>query len=487
DHPGQPGRTVITITEKSTGKVPPYFQLPMALTDDRPIATASIEAALAELAQLVGSSLPNLSKHPGVDILRRTAPRLAGIPNLPAVGNEADGNADYVSAITQALEHLDRSYLAVQGPPGTGKTFVGSHVIARLVQAGWKVGVVAQSHAVVENMLCTAIAKAGVDPAVVAKKLSQPHDVPWTCVADEDIARLLDADGGCLVGGTAWTMTGKCVPAGSLDLLVIDEAGQYSLANTLAVARSAKRLLLLGDPQQLPQVTQGSHPEPVDESALGWLSAGHATMPAERGYFLADSWRMHPELCRKVSVLSYDGKLESAPAASLRHLDGVPPGVETVLVPHAGNTTSSAEEAAAIVSLAREHIGLKWTPGKDEPIRRLEAKDILVVAAYNAQVQAIRHALNHEGLAEVRVGTVDKFQGQEGPVVLVSMACSAIAEAPRGAEFLLNRNRINVAVSRGQWRAVVVRSPELTNYMPSRPFALEELGAFLGLSPGRFN
>ena len=234
-------------------------------------------------------------------------------------------------------------------------------------------------------------------------------------------------------------------------------------------------------------MTQGSHPEPVDESALGWLSAGHATMPAELGYFLADSWRMHPELCRKVSALSYDGRLESAPAASLRHLDGVPPGVETFLVQHAGNTTSSAEEAAAVVRQAREHIGLKWTPGKDEPVRRLEAKDILVVAAYNAQVQAVRHALDHEGLSDVRVGTVDKFQGQEAPVVLVSMACSAIAEAPRGAEFLLNRNRINVAVSRGQWRAVIVRSPDLTNYMPARPFALEELGAFLGLSPGELS
>jgi uncharacterized protein len=487
DHPEQPGRTVITITEKSTGKVPPYFQLPMALTDDRPIATDSIEAALAELAQRVGSSLPELPKHAGVDILRRTPPRLAGVPSLPAVGSDASANADYVSAIAHALKHLDRSYLAVQGPPGTGKTFVGSHVIARLVEAGWKVGVVAQSHAVVENMLCTAIEKAGVDRAVVAKKLSQPHDVPWTCVADEDVARLLDGPDGCLVGGTAWTMTGRHVPAGSLDLLVIDEAGQYSLANTLAVARSAKRLLLLGDPQQLPQVTQGSHPEPVDESALGWLAAGYPTMPAELGYFLADSWRMHPELCRKVSVLSYEGRLESAPAASLRHLDGVPPGVDTVLVPHAGNTTSSAEEAAAVVGLARQHIGLKWTPGKDGPIRRLEAKDILVVAAYNAQVQTIRHALDQEGLLDVRAGTVDKFQGQEAPVVLVSMACSAIAEAPRGAEFLLNRNRINVAVSRGQWRAVIVRSPELTNYMPARPFALEELGAFLGLSPGEFN
>lgn len=483
DDPDQAGKTIMTITEKSSGKVPPYFQLPMALTPDRPIPTASIEAALAELAQLVGSTLPSLPRHSGLDILRRVPPRLATLAALPEVAHDKSGAADYISAITAALQDLDRSYLAVQGPPGTGKTYVGSHVIASLVQRGWKVGVVAQSHAVVENMLCTAIGKAGVDPRVVAKRLAQPHEVPWTCVADEDITRLLDGEGCCLIGGTAWTMTGKCVPAGSLDLLVIDEAGQYSLANTLAVARSARRLLLLGDPQQLPQVTQGSHPQPVDESALGWLSAGHATMPPQLGYFLADSWRMHPELCRAVSQLSYDGKLESAAAATFRQLAGVPAGVETVLVEHTGNTTSSFEEAARIVQLANDHIGLKWTPGKDEPVRPLEAKDILVVAAYNAQVQAIRHALDQEGLSEVRVGTVDKFQGQEAPVVLVSMACSAIAEAPRGAEFLLNRNRINVAVSRGQWRAVIVRSPELTNYMPHKPSALEELGAFIGLSP----
>ncbi|CAH0273132.1 ATP-dependent RecD-like DNA helicase [Arthrobacter sp. Bi83] len=486
DHPGQPGKTIITITEKSTGKVPPYFQLPVALTPDRPIPTANIEAALADLAQLVGSTLPSLPKHSGLDVLRRVPPRLATLEALPAVGHDDSGNADYVSAITEALGDLDRSYLAVQGPPGTGKTYVGSHVIARLVRRGWKVGVVAQSHAVIENMLCTAIEKAGVDPRVVAKDVRAPRsgsDVPWHLTTDNDVARILTGDGGCLIGGTAWTMTGKCVPAGSLDLLVIDEAGQYSLANTLAVARSAKRLLLLGDPQQLPQVTQGSHPQPVDESALGWLSAGHATMPSEMGYFLADSWRMHPQLCQAVSLLSYDGRLESAPAATYRQLDGVPAGVETVLVEHTGNTTSSKEEAAKIVELANDHIGLKWTPGMADPVRRLEAKDILVVAAYNAQVQAIRHALDRKGLAEVRVGTVDKFQGQEAPVVLVSMACSAIAEAPRGAEFLLNRNRINVAVSRGQWRAVIVRSPELTNYMPNKPSALEELGAFIGLSP----
>ncbi|MET4589690.1 TM0106 family RecB-like putative nuclease [Arthrobacter sp. 754] len=484
DHPGMPGRTFITIEERETGKVPAYPHLPVALTEDQPVATASIEAALAELAQAVGAAVPYLPAHPGIDILRKVPPRFRSLPAPSAVGPDSSGAADYVTAITTSLLDLDRSYLAVQGPPGTGKTYVGSHVISRLVAAGWKVGVVGQSHAVVENMLCTAIETAGVNPARVAKKLVNEHDVPWPRTKEADVAALLASPGGCLVGGTAWTMTGKSVPAGSLDLLVIDEAGQFSLANTLAVARSAKRLLLLGDPQQLPQVTQGSHPEPVDESALGWLAAGHATLPESLGYFLADSWRMHPDLCRAVSVLSYEGKLEAAPAASLRSLADLPAGVETVFVHHSGNTTSSAEEAKEVVRQAQRHIGLKWIPGGDRPARALKPEDILVVAPYNAQVQLIRLALQEAGLAGMRVGTVDKFQGQEAPVVLVSMACSAVAEAPRGAEFLLNRNRINVAVSRGQWRAVVVRSPELTNYMPTRPAVLEELGAFIGLSPG---
>lgn len=483
DHPVIPGRTIITIEEKETGKVPAYPHIPVALTEDQPLRTASIEAALAELAQAVGTSVPVLPDHPGLDILRKLPPRFRSLPGPAAVGPDAHGAADYATAITTSLMDLDHSYLAVQGPPGTGKTYVGSHVIARLVEAGWKIGVVGQSHAVVENMLCTAIETAGVNPGRVAKKLSTPHDVLWHRTSDDDVAALLDSPGGCLVGGTAWTMTGKSVPAGALDLLVIDEAGQFSLANTLAVARSAKRLLLLGDPQQLPQVTQGSHPEPVDESALGWLAAGNPTLPEELGYFLADSWRMHPELCRSVSLLSYDGKLESAPAASSRRLAELPPGVETVLVDHTGNTTCSPEEAAEVVRQAQRHIGLKWVPGADTPIRPLSPEDVLVVAAYNAQVQLIRHTLEQAGLGGVRVGTVDKFQGQQAPVVLVSMACSAVAEAPRGAEFLLNRNRINVAISRAQWRAVIVRSPELTNYMPARPRALEELGAFIGLSP----
>ncbi|XAS64745.1 TM0106 family RecB-like putative nuclease [Micrococcaceae bacterium Sec5.8] len=474
------GRDTVVIRDKLRKTAEPYSQVPVALTEDQPIQTKSLEDALGALASTVTAGLQvgasGFPRHPALDLVRRVPPRLTSGAQLPTPGA---GEDRFIDAITAAVGALDHSYIAVQGPPGTGKTHVGSHVIARLVARGWKVGVVGQSHAVVENLLKTAVTKAGVDPVRVAKDVKHGEPLPWAQRSAQDVARLLDSPGGALIGGTAWTMTGANVPAGSLDLLVIDEAGQFSLANTLAVAQASSRLLLLGDPQQLPQVSQGAHPEPVDESALGWVSAGHATLPSELGYFLADSWRMTSELCRAVSELSYEGKLRSAPAADLRRLDGVPAGIETVLVEHSGNITSSREEAAEVVRQARRHLGLVWHAGDGS--RPLEAADILVVAAYNAQVNVIREALDAASLAGVRVGTVDKFQGQEAVVVMVSMACSAVAEAPRGMEFLLSRNRINVAVSRGQWRAVVIRAPELTNYLPARPEGLEQLGGFIGL------
>ncbi|UVJ40524.1 bifunctional RecB family nuclease/DEAD/DEAH box helicase [Arthrobacter sp. CJ23] len=472
------GSDVVVISERLPRGAEAFAQLPSALMPDRPVPTDGQRAALSELARTLRATLPGWPKDPALDLLRRQPPRLRSLDELPAVGPGPDG---YIEAITAAAADLDRSYLAVQGPPGTGKTHVGAHVVSRLVDRGWKIGVVAQSHAVVEHLLSAAV-DAGVDPRRIAKEMKHSDPVQWAARTKADVERLLAVPGGALIGGTAWTMTGSTVPADSLDLLVIDEAGQFSLANTLAVSRACKRMLLLGDPQQLPQVTQGTHPEPVDESALGWLADGHHTLPAELGYFLATSWRMHPDLCQAVSELSYDGRLHSASAASMRHLGGVAAGIECVYVPHSGNSTSSPEEAAEVVRQARNHVGLPWLDPREGPDERaLAEKDILVVAAYNAQVQLIHRELRRAGLGGVRVGTVDKFQGQEAPVVIVSMAASASGEVPRGMEFLLSRNRINVAVSRGQWRAVVVRSPELTNYLPSHPEGLEQLGGFVGL------
>jgi uncharacterized protein len=219
----------------------------------------------------------------------------------------------------------------------------------------------------------------------------------------------------------------------------------------------------------------------VDCSALGWLTDGHDTLPAGLGYFLAHTWRMHPALCAVVSRLSYEGRLSAVGAAAERSLDGVAPGVGCVLVDHDGNAVASTEEAAEVVTQVRAVLGRRWRDPAAGVDRPLEGRDLVVVAAYNAQVWLVRKALDAAGLGAVRVGTVDRFQGQQAVVVVLTTAASAPADVPRGMDFLLDRNRVNVAISRAQWRAVVVRSAGLTDYLPRTPEALAELGAFLGI------
>ncbi|WP_078285166.1 TM0106 family RecB-like putative nuclease [Mycobacteroides chelonae] len=465
----------VTIQELTPKNGEVFTETPMALAPGAPVMTKALESAIEQVAVDVAHGLPDMPSTASIDILLRRNPRGAQLPPV--------GDGGYTEAIASALRNLDSSYLAVHGPPGTGKTFTAARVIAELVtQEEWLVGVVAQSHAVVEHLLDQIVA-AGVPPERVAKKAS-PYsgDAAWTQIRDSDYAGFIasHAGEGAVIGGTAWDFANTTrVADGVLRLLVIDEAGQFSLANTLAVARGAQNLLLLGDPQQLPQVSQGVHPEPVDCSALGWLVEGHGALPAERGYFLERSYRMHPALCQQVSQLSYDGELESA--APPRNLAGQLPGVRTRLVDHHGNATSSPQEAEEIASEITRLIGSEWTD--ESGTRPLAQSDVLVVAPYNAQVLTVRAALAAAGLDEVLVGTVDKFQGRQAPVVFVSMTASAVDDVPRGMSFLLNRNRLNVAISRAKFQAVIVRSPALTEYLPATPDGLVELGAFLALSP----
>jgi hypothetical protein len=489
-----PDRDVVLVEDALPSGGAEHDALPMALGPCSPPRTASITAAVRAVAEDVATHLPAVPHGPALDLLRRVAPRTRGGAPLPAVGT---GPHRYVEAITAALTDLDDSYLAVQGPPGTGKTYTGARVVAALVARGWRVGVVAQSHAVVENML-RAVVGAGVDPDRIGKKPSEGTDpgVPWRRLSsDAQFAALLgapDADPpgsrhGVVVGGTAWDLTNEGrVPRGSLDLLVVDEAGQLSLADTVACSVAARRLVLLGDPQQLPQVSQGVHPEPVDRSALGWLTDGHDTLPEHLGYFLAESWRMHPVLCAAVSRLSYEGRLTSVAAAAERSLEGVEPGVHRVRTEHEGNAVASVEEAAAVVALVQDLVGRRWRdPSRHRPTaavdRPLDPADVVVVAPFNAQVWTVRRALDAAGLTATRVGTVDRFQGQEAPVVVLTTAASSPDDVPRGIEFLLDRNRVNVAVSRGQWCAFVVRADRLTDHLPSTPDGLAQLGAFVGL------
>lgn len=471
------GDTFVVVDEKLAAGADPYADLPMALAPTSPIPSASLEAAITAAAEEVQRGLPDLPRTAVADLTSRATPRtLSGNPLPTLVGS------DYIGAIRTALLDLDNSYLAVQGPPGTGKTYTAAAVISTLVREHrWKIGVVAQSHSVVDNLL-QGIAKAGVPAQQIGKKKA-PDGL--TELREGDYPSFIgDAVDGCVVGGTAWDFSNSNrVEPGSLDLLVVDEAGQYSLANTIAVAQSARNLLLLGDPQQLPQVSQGTHPEPVDESALGWLSAGHGALPEDRGYFLSRTWRMHPDLCAPVSALSYEGKLFSNEAHTLqRNLVGLRAGLHTVYVDHHANTTDSPEEADEIRRQIEKLVGKQWTdPKNHDGSRGLEPTDFIVVAPYNAQVARIREHLDDAGLGDVLVGTVDKFQGREAPIAIVSMTASNLGESPRGASFLLSKNRLNVAISRGQWAALLVQSSTLTQYLPSTPHGLESLGAFMAL------
>ncbi|MEZ0355276.1 TM0106 family RecB-like putative nuclease [Mycobacterium sp. SA01] len=468
DDPAAPTEVLVMEREPKSGGI--FDAVPFALTPGPPFPTKALRESIDAAAGQIAAGLPALPQSPVVDILLRRPPRTGG--PLPRT-------EDCVANITAALLALDSSYVAVHGPPGTGKTHTAARVIAALVnEHHWRIGVVAQSHAVVENLFRDIIG-AGVGPALVAKKPS--GEGPWTDIDEKTYPAFITDNDGCVIGGTAWDFANSSrVPPASLDLLVIEEAGQFCLANTIAVAQSATNLLLLGDPQQLPQVSQGTHPEPVDASALGWLVDGQHTLPEDLGYFLDRSYRMHPAVCAAVSRLSYGNRLHSVEErTAARHLDGAEPGVQVMTVDHDGNSTDSREEAEAIVAAIGDMLGSAWTD--EEGTRPLTAADVLIVTPYNAQVVLLRRLLDAAGLSDVQAGTVDKFQGRQAPVVFVTLVASSIAEVPRGISFLLNRNRLNVAVSRAKYAAVIVRSALLTDYLPSTPAGLVELGAFLAM------
>ena len=519
----------VLLQERIRVKDEPHGALPSGIGPGDPVSTATIEAALqADVHGLLfdGALMPDLpvsdedsepSEAPSssralpsvldaaasltgvesasTDLLFRRAPRLKkgasnakNAENLPREVDFSASDLPTVDAVHAAVRALDHSYVAVQGPPGAGKTFLASHVIARLVAEGAKVGVVAQSHAVIENLMLACCARDGFDVsrAVRLRGKSVTPDAPWSEVSDPELVELISGAGGLLFGGTVWDyVSERRVPAGSLDVLVVDEAGQFSLTNTVAAARAARSVLLLGDPQQLPQVSTGVHPYPVDVSALGWLSDGAAALDPRFGYFLGESWRMDSALCERVSWLSYDGALASAAATAGRALQGVAPGVVSYPVEHAGCSVRSVQEAQAVVDCVRELLGREWVPAAGAEPRPLAAEDCIVVAAYNAQVDCVREALIAAGLADssgagVRVGTVDKFQGQEAAVVLVSLASSRV-DSGRGAGFVLSPNRLNVAVSRGQWQAVLVHSPWVARSVPQDVEEVLALSGFAGL------
>jgi uncharacterized protein len=369
-----------------------------------------------------------------------------------------------VDAVEAALS-LGESYLFLQGPPGSGKTWQGARMAIALMRAGKRVGVTSLSHKAIHNMLRAIQHEADLQGYSFggAKRgsLEEGSDSRFESrcfVTSEDVDVCADPSY-ALVAGTTWALTRPAVDLHvaerPLDVLMVDEAGQLALADVLAAATSARSLVLLGDPNQLPQVSQGSHPEGAERSVLQHLLGEDLTVPPDRGLFLAETWRLRPELCAFTSDAYYEGRLDHAPETARRSV-ALGNGPLWLPVDHVGRSQSSVEEADAIAVAVRDLVGSPFTD-RDGSTRPLEETDVLVVAPYNAQVRMLRSRLP----AGVPVGTVDKFQGQQAPVVLVSMASSSPDDAPRGIGFSFDRHRFNVATSRAQCRAVLVCSPRL--------------------------
>jgi predicted RecB family nuclease len=400
------------------------------------------------------------------DLLLRRGPRGA----TEARSLQASGESQLATAVRLGLSLAD-GCLAIQGPPGSGKTFTGARMIVELVRQGKRVGVTANSHKVIGNML-DAIARAAKDLDVAVQIGQKPgqNEPPSSPIAtalgsNTAIRHALANRDVDVVGGTAWVWSDDELER-SIDVLFVDEAGQFSLANTVAVATAAKSLVLLGDPQQLEQPLQGSHPPGAERSALGHVLHGAPVIPPGRGLFLINTWRLHPDIVRYTSEVFYAGQLGFEPVLARQALEGVAPadgtGLRWAPVVHGGDPRESIEEATVIVDLIRELLeaGATWTNrhGVTAPIT---AADVVVVAPYNAHVERIQRTLAAAGLPADHVGTVDKFQGQEAPISIYSMATPTPEEAPRGMEFLYSLNRLNVATSRAKCVAIVVASPDL--------------------------
>lgn len=377
----------------------------------------------------------------------------------------ADENA--VQFAVRIAADLDHTVLAIQGPPGAGKTFTGAQMICELVRRGARVGVTAVSHKVIRKLLDD-VAKAANDLRVqvncihkVTTKSDQPSVIEETTDNNDALARLADGRAH-VVGATQW-LWARPDSCELVDVLFVDEAGQMSLANVLAASQAAKTVVLLGDPQQLEQPQQGSHPEGADRSALEHILQDHKTVPTDRGIFLPETWRLAPSICAFTSETFYEGRLHPLAGLERQMLVGTAPfegaGLWVAGVAHEGNQNSSTEEVDVIDRIVNRVLrpGARWVDrhGNTHP---MTANDILIVAPYNSQVALLAERLARCG---VRVGTVDRFQGQQAPVVIYSMATSTPEDAPRGMEFLYSLNRLNVATSRALCACILVASPRL--------------------------
>jgi predicted RecB family nuclease len=441
---------------------------PRALVPGRPYRDTEMRKALRRAGESVAEhGMQGAGAYRAArDLLLRWPPRVAG--RADGVALRGPGESAVQAACEIALS-LEGGYLPIQGPPGSGKTYVAAHIALSLTAAPGRrrrVGVAALSHRAISHLLheiCTEAAAKGQTVRIMqrAGPGQRCQDTAVQCVGDaEPVVAALEHDGVDIVAGTAWLFSREDM-LNRLDTLIVDEASQVSLANVVAMSGAARNLILCGDPQQLNQPTRGTHPPGAARSSLEHVLDGAHTIAADRGLFLDVTRRMHPNLCDVVSEIFYDGRLRAdascanqAVQAPLQGLSGA--GLRLVGVAHAGNAVRSPEEAEAVGTIVQVLLQGRWrnAQGRESPLR---PEDLVVVAPYNAQVSLLSEALPRD----VRVGTVDRFQGQQAAVSIYSLTASSAADQRRGMEFLYSLNRLDVALSRARAIAVLVCSPDL--------------------------
>ncbi|MBL7480572.1 TM0106 family RecB-like putative nuclease [Legionella bononiensis] len=442
----------------------------ITLIPDEYVNPGPIPGAIAKQAQdyFKGTLLQSAL----LDVLARTTPRIKYHPSGQPIA-PSHNPQERMQQMIQAVTHLDKSYLTIQGPPGAGKTYTGKHLIAELIQRGKKIAISSNSHKAINNLL--------ISTATYCEK--EGIKGYFSCTRNTDSAidvlniEVLETKNiidfirpGCVVGATAWGLSRDELEY-QFDYLFIDEAGQVSVANLIAMSRATDNIILMGDQMQLGQPSQGSHPEDSGLSILDYLLHDTPTIPDSMGVFLGTTYRMHSAVNHFISEAIYEGKLETAPANDnqrirvLEHYHGPlnkEAGIVTIPVFHEGNTQASDEEVEQIVQLTRELLGRTFYT-HDGRERILGWDDILFVSPYNHQVNKLKTVLGEQA----KVGSVDKFQGQEAPVVFLTMCASSANESPRGLNFLFDKHRLNVAISRAQCLVVVVYSPALLDTVPN--------------------
>jgi predicted RecB family nuclease len=459
------GKVLISISDKSQQQFPDW-EPPQhtSLIEVEPINTKSLEQAILEIVQdwHTTKTLPSALQ----DLLARHPPRLKTRSSSPTL---IPANMDLLTGTQQIVAQLDNSLLCIQGPPGSGKTYTAAHTIIYLIEQGKTIAISANSHQAIANLMLK-VAQIATEQSISVKalKIGGEEDaklkaIECTWKKDFKSSKVNDY---LLVGATPFQFCKSEVIA-QWDYLFVDEAGQMSLANLVAISRCAANIVLMGDQMQLEQPIQATHPGESGQSALGYFLNGKATIPPDIGIFLDTSYRMHPSICQFISESIYENRLQHHPNTKHHALQISPSnsnsihqqnGILYIPVEHQDNSQRSIEEVQVIDQLIDALTGKPYITQRKPTLELIKPQDILVIAPYNLQVNFLKERLGDRA----RIGTVDKFQGQEAPVLILSMCASSEETIPRGIDFLLNSHRLNVAISRAQCLSIVVGSPALS-------------------------